>query len=239
MKIALILLTRNEKDCLEIVFPKIPAPGPAGGYDVMYAVDGGSTDGTQAYYESRGVAVVGQSKRGRGSAFQLAIKNIDADAYIFFSPDGNEDPTDIPKFRAHLEKGADIVIASRMMEGARNEEDGQLLPFRKWVNNIFNFAANILFRKEGPYITDSINGFRAITRAAGKTLKLDANDHTIEYQMTIRGFEHGMKIVEFPTIEGPRVAGEVKAKSFHTGVTFVRAFFREVFCRKSKYVASV
>src|SRR5437868_14094059 len=120
MKTVLCILTRNERDCVEIMFPLVPTPGPASGFDEICVIDGGSTDGTPEYFQSRGVRVIDQGRRGRGRAFQIAFEKVEADAYIFFSPDGNEDPKDLPKFRRCLLAGADVVIASRMMRGAVN-----------------------------------------------------------------------------------------------------------------------
>lgn len=228
MNIVLCILTRNERPCVEIVFPTLPAPGPAGGFDRIVVVDGGSTDGTKEYFEERGVEVLGQSRRGRGEAFRIAFESVIADAYIFFSPDGNEDVADLHRFRPLLEQGYDLVIASRMMEGARNEEDDSLLKPRKWANNVFNFGANVAFRRGGSYVTDSINGYRAITRDAAQHLRLDALDYTIEYQMTMRAFKHGLRIAEFPTIEHARVAGKTQAHSIPTGIRFIKAFWNEI-----------
>src|SRR5262249_54031473 len=140
---------------------------------------------------------------------------------------GNEDPTDLPKFRHHLEAGADLVIASRMMTGAVNEEDHQFIRTRKWANNGFNLLANLAFRKQGPYVTDSINGYRAVTARTAQILKLDSRDYTIEYQMTMRAMKHRLNIVEFPTIEGQRVAGESGAPSIATGLRFIRKLWSE------------
>jgi len=228
MKISLCLLTRNELPCLQIIFPAIPKPGPEAGFDRLVAIDGGSTDGTVEFFREQGIPVIGQSRRGRGDAFQQAFANEPADAWIFFSPDGNEDVLDLPRFRPLLEGGADVVIASRMMKGAVNEEDAHLLKPRKWANNAFNAAVNLLFRKKGPFITDSINGYRAITRKTAETLQLDALDYTIEYQMTIRALKHRLNIVEFPTHEGQRVAGDTGAPSIPTGVRFVKRLFAEL-----------
>ena len=227
MRVALCLLTYNERPCLEQIFPLIPAPSLDSGFDNLFAVDGGSTDGTEEYYREWRVPVIGQSRRGRGDAFLLAFEQVEADAYIFFSPDGNEDVRDLSKFKPLLECGADLVIASRMMRGAVNEEDIHLLKPRKWANNALNVLANGLFRRVGPFVTDSINGYRAITRRAAKELKLDALDYTIEYQMTIRALKQRMAIVEFPTREGPRVAGETGAPSFPTGLRFLRRLWTE------------
>jgi len=234
MKIALCLLTRNELPCLKIIFPTIPAPAPGVGYDQIVAIDGGSTDGTIDFFKAHGVEVVGQSRKGRGDAFLQAFEKVDADAYIFFSPDGNEAVADFPKFKQELEKGADLVIASRMMKGSVNEEDHQWIKSRKWANNAFNWLANTRFRHTGPYVTDSINGYRAITRAAARKLQLDALDYTIEYQMTIRALKAGLKIVEFPTIEGQRVAGDTGAPSFPTGVRFLKRLKSEMLMAKAK-----
>jgi glycosyltransferase involved in cell wall biosynthesis len=231
MKIALCLLTRNEKVCLEVIYPQIPKPGPDAGFDAIYAIDGGSTDGTIEFFKQVGVPVLGQSKRGRGEAFLLAFQNIQADAYLFFSPDGNEAINDLKKFKPLLAQGNDLVIASRMMKGAFNEEDIHWFRPRKWANNFFNLLANFFFRKGQLFISDSINGYRAITAAAAKKLQLSASDYTIEYQMTMRALKHGLKIAEFPTHEGQRVAGETGAQSIPTGLRFVGRFFKELLGR--------
>jgi glycosyltransferase involved in cell wall biosynthesis len=227
MRITLCLLTRNERECLEKIFPLIPPPSAAAGYDEIVAIDGGSTDGTLEFYRAHGIPVLGQSRRGRGEAFLLAFRELPSDAYIFFSPDGNEDVADLKRFRPLLDSGADLVIASRMMAGAVNEEDHQLLRPRKWANNVFNWMANAIFRKTGPYISDSINGYRAITAAAARKLNLDASDYTIEYQMTMRALKHGLKVVEFPTVEGQRVAGKTGAPSISTGLRFIGRLWAE------------
>lgn len=229
MKTSLVLLTRNEIDCLNLLFDKIPSPSPESGFDELVVVDGGSTDGTVEFFNTRNVPIIAQSKKGRGEAFQQAFQVLNSDAFIFFSPDGNEEFDDIKRFKPLLEAGADIVIASRMMPESRNEEDDQLIKARKWANNVFNWFANLCFRKKGPYITDSINGFRAISKSAAENLQLDAPDYTIEYQMTMRALKAGLNVVEFPTIEGERVAGETGAPSIPTGLRFIRRFFIELF----------
>jgi glycosyltransferase involved in cell wall biosynthesis len=230
MKIALCILNKNEAECLKVMLPMLPAPGASSGVDLIVAIDGNSTDGSPQLLRAHGIEVVGQSALGRGQAFHAAFANVDADAYVFFSPDGNEDPRDLPRFRELLEAGADLVIASRMMPGSFNEEDVHWFRPRKWVNNVFNLLANLCFRKGSqPYVTDSINGYRAITRAAAKRLKLDAPDYTIEYQMTMRALREGLKVAEFPTHEGQRIAGETGAPSFPTGVRFIKRFWKEVY----------
>lgn len=228
MKIALILLTLNEYDCLKVILPRVLSNKIA--FDIVYAIDGGSTDGTIALYQEYNIPVIAQSKKGRGAAFHIARDTIDADAFIFFSPDGNEDPNDLVRFRPQLENGNDIVIASRMMQGAINEEDDAIFKWRKWINRTFNYAIHILFNRSDYFVTDSINGYRAITKKALNQLALTANDYTIEFQMTIRAFKNKLRITEFPTHEHPRISGETKAPSFKTGVRFMKRLWTETFC---------
>jgi len=195
-------------------------------------VDGGSTDGTREFFETRGVPAVVQEIPGRGEAFRLAVRRARGDLIIFFSPDGNEDPTDIPKFRPYFEAGYDLVIASRMMRGGRNEEGDQAIKPRKWANQAFTLAAHLLWHPRAltgrGYITDSINGYRAIRRDAFDALGLDAADFTIEYQMTMRALRHGLRIIEFPTHEGPRIGGISKVGSLDAGTRFSRTLIREI-----------
>jgi len=223
MNVSLVFLTLNEIEGLKSTFPMVPEEF----LSKAFAIDGGSTDGTCAFFQEHGISVLGQSKRGRGEAMRLAFQNSEADALIFFSPDGNEDPKDLVKFQPLLEQGYDLVIASRMMYGAVNEEDSQILKLRKWANNLFNLGVNLLWKNE-KYITDSINGFRAITREAFQRLALDEKGFTIEYQMTIRCLKLELRIAEFPTHEHHRIGGESGAKAIPTGLRFVRCFLKEM-----------
>ena len=86
MKITLCVLTLNEIDCLQAIFDSIPTPNIESGYDEIIAIDGGSTDGTVDFFQDRNIKVIGQSKRGRGEAFQLAFEKIQADALFSFHP---------------------------------------------------------------------------------------------------------------------------------------------------------
>ena len=221
MKIALALLTRNEIHGVRAVFDRIPRLA----VEECLAVDGGSTDGTVEFLRDHGVRVLPQTSAGRGEAFRLAMQSMRSDAAIFFSPDGNEDPADIPKFRPWLDQGYDVVIATRMVRGAHNEEDGQWFPLRKWANQTFNFMANVTWGR-GPFISDSINGFRAITKAAWRRLALDASGYTIEYQCSIRAMKLGLRVAEFPTHEAPRI-GLGGSPSMATGAAFLRLYWKE------------
>ena len=220
---ALVLLAYNEIEALPKIFDGIPRSCA----QEFFAVDGGSTDGTREWLEARGLKVLGQPRRGRGVAFRVAAEATQAESLVFFSPDGNEDPADIPRLFDELDKGADMAIASRMMKGAFNEEDVHWWRLRKWVNQAFGVLANLLWNR-GPWLTDTINGFRGVRRAAFQAMGADADGFVIEYQMSIRAMKRGLKVVEIPTREGQRLGGKSTADSLPTGLVFLRQLAREV-----------
>jgi glycosyltransferase involved in cell wall biosynthesis len=222
--VTLVILTLNEIDGVTQVFPKLPARA----LDEILVVDGGSTDGTIEFFETRGVRVIRQERRGRGEAFRLAAQHARNDRLVFFSPDGNEDPDDIPRLVAGLAAGYDMVIASRFMTGARSEDDDKLLfTSRRWGNLMFTWLANVLCGRGG-WITDTINGYRAITRTAFLRLAPDAQGYAIEFQMSIRALQLGLRVLEIPTQESPRIGrGVSKLNAIPVGLRFLGVLARE------------
>jgi glycosyltransferase involved in cell wall biosynthesis len=223
MSRALVLLTLNEIDGVRAIVPKLHMDG----FAEVLAVDGGSTDGTREFLVDHGFQLVEQPQRGRGEAFRTAVRESNAETVVFFSPDGNEDPADIPLLCEKVESGADMAIASRFMIGSRNEEDDSRLPLRKWANQAFGFVANSIWGR-GRRISDTINGFRAIRREAFHRLSPNSVGFTIEYELTIRALKAGMTIVEIPTAEGQRIGGHTKAHSIRTGLRFLGFLAKEI-----------
>jgi glycosyltransferase involved in cell wall biosynthesis len=224
MTSTLVILTLNEIEGITALFDKIPFHA----VDECFVVDGGSTDGTVEFFRERGIRVIPQEIKGRGEAFRIAAREANGDNLVFFSPDGNEDPNDIPKLLYLLDQGYDMVIASRFLSGSRNEEEDLRFPWRAWANRGFTFTANNIWNSNRNYITDTINGYRAIKKEALDKLNIDAPGFVIEYQMSIRAMKLGLKVIEIPTIEGERIGGESTAKSLPTGFLFLRYLLREI-----------
>lgn len=250
IKTSLIILTRNEINGLQSLIKKIPFSS----VDEYFAVDYNSTDGTVEFFDKNKIPVIRQEKPGRAEAFRIGAKKAKGEMLVFFSPDGNEDPSDIPRLIEKIEQGCDLVIASRFMQGARNEEDDRILKLRAWANRGFTLFANLLWNRNlgkyqksniknqkyiaknsnltikqfNNYISDSINGYRAITKSAFNRLHLDATGFAIEYQMTIRTLKLGLKIAEIPTREGYRIGGKSGSSAIPTGLKFIYYLLREI-----------
>ena len=169
--ICLLVLIKNELQNLQRLYDEIYIAADGISADVIF-VDGKSIDGTAQFLAQKGANYIVQNRNGRGAGASEGIKTFSHEAFILFSPDGNENLDDLPRFIEFYEKGNDLVIATRMGQGARNEEDDQIFKPRKWANNYFNFLANLFFNKSSQSVTDSINGYRLISKALFEKLSV-------------------------------------------------------------------
>ena len=87
--------------------------------------------------------------------------------------------------------------------------------------------ANRLFNHDA-YITDTINGFRALRRQDLLDLNTSVKRFPIEYQISIRSMQRNWVISEIPTIEGQRAGGISKAISWPVGKDHVKVLFSEL-----------
>lgn len=217
---ALFISTLNEIEALPKQFPRIPLSA----FDEVYALDGGSKDGTIEFYQKHGIKVVQPVKKG--AIFNAGAMTTQCEHLVFFAPDGNENPDDIVVLLNKLREGYDMVIASRFMKGSRNEEDDQILKLRKWANQTFTLLVRMRW---GGNLTDTINGFRSVRRSKLIEMNPEPTGFDIEFQMSIRALKLGHKVTEIPTIEGNRLGGKSTAHSFPTGKLMLRRYMKEFF----------
>jgi glycosyltransferase involved in cell wall biosynthesis len=222
--VSLALIVRNEAAGIAQMVPRIGRSD----FDEIFAIDGNSTDNTVPLLAEMGIVSYRQTQRGLGAAMMEARERTTSDALIYFHPDGNESPDDLPRMADMLRKGADFVVASRMIAGAVNEDDDKFFKWRKWANNGFALLANILFSHGGNRTSDVTNGFRGMSVSAYDQMNLTSLDLTMDYQMVIRALKLGIPITEFPTTEGQRVAGGTNFASFATGKAELKLVWREV-----------
>lgn len=222
-KVSLIVLTYNERAGLEKMMPRIKRSWA----DEILVVDYNSKDGTVELAKKMGFKVIPQLIRGRGNAFRLGLEHAKGDILVYFSPDGNEIPEDIPKLVDKINEGYDMVIASRFSRLSKSEDATFI---RRLGNNIFTSVINLLFRTK---LTDAVNGFRAIRKSVMQDINTDARYFDIEIQMSMRCGKNGYKTAEIPTIEPKRIEGKGKLNTFVDGWRYTKLILRE-FLRKEK-----
>jgi len=222
IKKTLLILTFNEINGSKALYDKIPFNL----FNEIFVIDGNSSDGTIDFWKDKGHNVIIQKIPGRGAAFVEGVEITTGDHILFFSPDGNEDPGDIPKLLDTLEGDCDLVIASRFMKGSKSDDATW---FRRFGNNMFTFLVNLFFRAK---VRDAVNGFRAIKREKFEKLNLPPSKFEIEFQMTARAGKLKYTIIEIPTHEKDRIGGYSKAGSFSVGFSYIKVLLREIFIGK-------
>jgi glycosyltransferase involved in cell wall biosynthesis len=213
MKVSLCLLVWNEVEGCKLDVPRLPR----GAFDEVYAIDGGSTDGTVEYLQSEGIPVHRQPKKGLNAAYVHANRMSTCDAVVVFFPKGTTPAEDLLKFRPLFEAGYELVVASRQIAGSVNEEDRHLWRPRKWGVQALSLTAALFWRREGAWVRDVLHGFKGWKRAAFERMDVLEHGLSIDLEMVVRSYRLRMKRAEFPTVETPRPHGESHFKIWPTG----------------------
>jgi len=213
MKVSLALIVRNElRGCQEDV-PRLPMES----FHEVFAVDGGSTDGTAEYIESMGVVVHQQPKRGLNAAYVHANDIATGDAVVAYFPKGTLPVGDVLKFKQFFEDGNDLVVASRQIASSANEEDVKLLRPRKWAVFALASVSALVWRREGYFIRDVLHGFKGWTREAFYQMKVLDYGLSIDIEMVVRSYKLRLNRCEFATREKARNYGDSNFKFWPTG----------------------
>jgi len=195
--------------------------------DETIVIDGHSTDRTFEIVKNSGYNIILQEGRGRGNAFKTGFKNVSGDLIVMLSTDGNERPADIKKLIEKANEGYDMVIATRF--GLGNSEDVTFI--RNIGNYLFTKLCNIV---SGLNVTDSMNGFRILTKEFIEKMNLESGKFDIEAEITVKAGKLKLKVAEIPTIEDERSYSDSKLRTFRDGRIILKRILKEAF-RKPPY----
>jgi glycosyltransferase involved in cell wall biosynthesis len=198
-------------------------------FSEVYAVDAGSADGTVEYLETQGIPVYRQPKRSLNAAYAHAVEKCTGDAVVVFFPKGTIAPDCVASMVRLLDEGYDLVVASRNMPGARNEEDAHLLKPRKWGVGALGLTASILWRKDGWRIRDVLHGVKAFTVESYRRMNVSDTGVTVDLEMTVRAYRLRIPRIEFPVVETTLLCRKTKFKILPTAIRLVRFLWCEFF----------
>lgn len=203
MKVTLLIPTKNEIEGVKAIMPRIRKEW----VDEILFVDANSTDGTLDYIKENGYKFITQKEPGVLAAWWEGFEASTGDAIILFSPDGNSVPEVIPQLVEKMKEGNyDIVIASRYMKGATNEDDSRITAFG---NSFFTGLINFLF--SGKY-TDALGMYKIFKKELLTNLELYKEKNAVfEILIAIRAAKRKLKVVEIPGDEPKRIGEEAGA----------------------------
>jgi len=145
----------------------------------IIVVDDGSEDKTSIVAERAGAKVLKHSiNRGQGAALKTGINYClqnNADIIVTFDADGQQLPEEITRLTQPVINGeVDVCLGSRFINNTTNA------PFIRKV--FLKGGAVLLSKMYGVKLTDSHNGFRALSREAAEKIKLttDKMEHASE-----------------------------------------------------------
>jgi len=208
MSTSIIIPTMNEIIGIRHTLPQVDRNWA----EEWIVIDNNSHDGTPEEAKKMGFTVINQTGDGLGDAYRQAVKYASGENILFFSPDGNALPEDIPKLIEKMNDGNyDIVQISRFGKNGKSEDDTLVTAFG---NRMFTFIANCFF---GGKLTDTLFGFKIIKKRVFEEIKLDGEFLTLEQQMSIKSMKKKLKITEIDGVEPKRIGGEAKMKPLTTG----------------------
>ena len=117
---------------------------------------------------------------------------------VIFPLDGSYNPDDIGRLLLHLQRGNDLVIASRFTVGS-GARSAPLSQPRRIGNRLFTLVANLIF---GGNLTDSLSQFKALRgEIISSDLHLPSNRVVASYELSLAALRSGFRIAELPTEE--------------------------------------
>lgn len=224
MKLTLCLLVFDELAGCQQDVPRLPREA----FDDIYAVDGGSRDGTVEYLQSQGIRVHRQPRRTINAAYAHAVALCKTEGLVVFFPKGTLDPACCITMAEQLRSGVALVVAGRDMPGARNEEDDKLWKPRKWGVRTLSCLASLLWRREGIPVRDVLHGVKGFTVAAYQRMCVAETGVTVDLEMVVRSYRLRLPRAEFPVSESARSYSHSRFPIWRTGKRLGWFLLREV-----------
>ena len=187
---------------------------------------------TQSALDGVECKILTEQKPGKGNAIVAGARAANYEVLIFIDADLSHNPHDIPRLTLPITNGdCDHVVASRMLGGSSELFDTIPNFIRLIGSHVITTAIN---KKFGSRLTDSQNGFRAITRELFLGFKLHESHTTIEQELTAKTLASGHRMIEIPSHEFARIYGKSKIKVISHGFRYVVVLLKVLTWKRQK-----
>ena len=195
--ISIIIPTYNEKGNIDILLDRINKCLRDIRYEIVI-VDDNSPDGTAEFVRELSnkyliKLIVRKNEKGLASAVVEGFKHATGDIFIVMDADLQHPPEKIISLIEEIDKGADIVIASRYEE---KKGFGEFNIFRKIISKCANSLARILFQKLSD-IKDIQSGFFALRKNVINGIDLNPVGYKILLEILIVGNYRNIKEIGY------------------------------------------
>lgn len=229
--ISIVMPAKNEAQNLPRVLGTLPHD-----CEVIF-VDGHSTDDSVGVVQRLrpDITIIGQTRVGKGNALACGFAAAKGDFIVMIDADGSNDPAEIPRFIAALEKGADFAKGSRFLPGGGSQDISVVRRFGNfWLNRI----VNVLY---GTRYTDLCYGYNAFRRECLTVMALNVTNpdgckpgamlwgdgFEVETLINVRIAKAGLQVSEVPSFEAVRHFGASNLNAFSDGLRVLRTIRAE------------
>jgi len=203
MLISVVIPVFNEELTIGNVIERLAVVMQKTGFNYeIIVVDDCSSDNSLEFSRRPSVKVFSlKMHMGKGYALRAGFAKAKGEIITTIDSDGSHRPEELPRLLTPvLQNKSDLVIGSRYL--------GLTPVAAKKLNvagvHLFNFLIKIL---TGTGVSDSQSGYRVMTSAVLKCMRLKSGGYEIESEMLVKTAKHGFRVMEVPISFEQRTCG--------------------------------
>jgi glycosyltransferase involved in cell wall biosynthesis len=202
-EVSIIIPCFNEAGTIRAVIADGAAAMMSLGYvGEILVIDSGSTDGSAELARQEGARVVETTVPGYGAACLRGFDEARGEFLVILDADRTYRCDTLHQFVEPLRAGLDVVVGTR--------RNGEIRPRAMSASHrlFWEPLQTFLLRwRFGVQASDVRCGMRSITRAAARSLALQAKGMELSTEMLVRATQAGMQLLDVPVAFHPRKSG--------------------------------
>jgi len=224
-KVSVVIPAKDEEETLGMVLDDLNRAIMESNRDFeVIVVNDHSKDRTREIALQKGVKLIDNSgNSGKGNALRAGFKGSTGDVIVMMDSDYSHRPEDLPLFLDGIEKGAGLVIGSRIWGGSE-----EYTRIRAIGNIMLTTIFGLAFHR---YLSDVLNGYKAFRREIFDEYTYSSSTFEIEIELAANTLRCGHRIMEVPSHERERVGGRAKSNVVIHGTKFLM----KIICEAIKF----